>query len=274
MPRIFAAIVLAVATSALAAQCQSPGSYVETTASNQSPAPMRPAEQTSGFSEQLFTNAQGKTMRYLLFVPERYSKQQKYPMVLWLHGGGSRGADLKLLNAYGNQHGIGYLARPDNQSRYPSFIVAPQCPQNKFWGDSDSEQPTAEMKLVLEILDQLQKDFSIDANRLYAMGISLGGYGTWDIITRRPEMFAAAVPICGGSNPAKASLVTKTAIWAFHGDRDELVNVNESRSMIAALRKAGLNPRYTEYKDVGHNAWERAFAERDFLQWLFAQKRP
>jgi predicted peptidase len=129
------------------------------------------------------------------------------------------------------------------------------------------------MKLVLEILDQLQRDYSVDAGRLYVMGISLGGFGTWDIITRRPDMFAAAVPICGGGNAAKASAITKTAIWAFHGDQDELVNVNESRAMITALRNARLNPRYTEYKGLGHNVWERAFAEKDLLPWLFAQKR-
>jgi predicted peptidase len=178
-----------------------------------------------------------------------------------------------LLLRYGDKHGIGYLARPDNQSKYTSFIIAPQCPLNKLWGNPDSKEPTAEMELVLGILNKVQADYSIDTSRLYVMGISLGGYGTWDIITRRPEMFAAAVPICGGGNISKASLMVKTAIWAFHGDQDELVNVSESRKMIAAIRNAGGAPRYTEYEGVGHNSWERAFTEQDLLPWMFAQKR-
>jgi len=157
--------------------------------------------------------------------------------------------------------------------KYPSFILAPQCPQNRFWGHSDSNQPTSEMRLALEILDQVQQDYQVDSGRLYVMGMSLGGYGTWDIITRRPKTFAAAVPICGGGNPSKATLITKTPIWAFHGDQDESVNVSESRSMVAALKKAGGLPRYTEYKGVGHNSWVPAFKEPDFLSWIFAQTR-
>lgn len=238
---------------------------------NQTSSPPPKAEQK--FVEKSHTNARGETMPYLLFVPEGYDKTKQYPLVLWLHGGGTRGNDLKLLLAHGDQHGIGFLARADNQAKYPSFIVAPQCPQNRFWGDSDSDGPTNEMGLALEILDKVLKDYPVDGRRLYVMGMSLGGYGTWDIITRRPATFAAAVPICGGGNAAKASVIAKTPIWVFHGDEDEMVNVSESRRMIAALKKAGGQPRYTEYKGVGHNSWVRAFAEPDFLSWVFAQTR-
>lgn len=230
-------------------------------------------EQTNVFNENLFVNARNEKMRYLLFVPKGYDKQKKYPLVLWLHGGGSRGDDLKLLLRYGDEHGLGYFARLDNQSKYPSIIVAPQCAQNRLWADPDSKQPTTEMRLVLEILEKVQADHSIDSRRLYVTGMSLGGYGTWDIIGRYPEMFAAAVPICGGGDSAKAPLMVKTAVWAFHGDQDESVNVSESRRMITAIRKAGGTPRYTEYKGVGHNSWERAFAEPELLPWIFAQRR-
>lgn len=226
-----------------------------------------------GFDEKSHTNARGETMPYLLFVPEGRDKTKSYPLVLWLHGGGTRGNNLKLLLGHGDQHGIGFLARADNQAKYPSFILAPQCPLNRLWGNSESQQPTAEMRLVLEILDQVRADYPVDSQRLSVMGMSLGGYGTWDIITRRPTTFAAAVPICGGGDPSKASSIAKTRIWAFHGDEDELVNVSQSRSMIAALKKSGGQPRYTEYKGVGHNSWERAFKEPDFLSWLFAQMR-
>jgi predicted peptidase len=228
---------------------------------------------TQGFVEKSHTSARGETMPYLLFVPQGYDKTKPYPLVLWLHGGGTRGDNLKLLLAHGDQHGIGFLARADNQAKYASFIVAPQCPQNRFWGDSESDRPTKEMRLALEILERVQEDYLVDGRRLYVMGISLGGYGTWDIVTRRPGTFAAAVPICGGGSTSKASLIAKTPIWVFHGDEDEMVNVSESRRMIAALKKAGGHPRYTEYKGVGHNSWERAFREPDFLSWAFSQTR-
>ena len=220
-----------------------------------------------------YISKRGEKMPYLLFVPKGYDKQKKYPLVLWLHGGGSRGSDPKIQLTFGEQHGFGFLIRADNQARYPSFVLAPQCPLNKVWGDPAASNPTNEMNLVLEIIQQLQASYSIDPARLYVMGMSLGGYGTWDVIMRRPGMFAAAVPICGGGDPAKASMMKQTSIWAFHGDEDQSVAVSESRQMIEALRKHGANPKYTEYKQVGHNSWERAFAEPDLLSWLFAQRQ-
>jgi predicted peptidase len=252
------------------ANCQSAGTSAPVVnPSNQS---SQKESQLTDFSEKVFTAAGGERMRYLLFVPKDYDKKASYPLVLWLHGGGSRGDDPKQILAHGNQHGVGFLARSDNQAKYPAIIVAPQCPRNRVWGDPNQDQPTPEMKLVLEIIDRVQIDFNVDKRRLYVLGMSLGGYGTWDIIARRPGMFAAAVPICGGGDTSQASAMMKTAIWAFHGAEDELVRVSESRRMIAALKNAGANPKYTEYEGVGHNAWERAFAEPDLLQWMFAQQ--
>ena len=237
------------------------------------PTPASSPQTAAVFVERSHTNARGETMPYLLFVPAGYDKTQPYPLVLWLHGGGTRGNDLKLLLGHGDQHGIGFLARSDNQAKYPSLILAPQCPRNRFWGNSESDQPTNEMRLVLEILDRVRKDYSVDSGRVYVMGMSLGGYGTWDILLRRPRTFAAAVPICGGGNPARAAVIARTPVWVFHGDEDESVNVSESRKMVAALKKAGGQPRYTEYKGIGHNSWVPAFKEPDFLSWLFAQTR-
>ena len=268
LPRVIIPVLLAGLTS----NCQvvrREALSQQSASQTSSPAPKAKQE----FVEKSHKNARGGTMPYLLFVPEGYDKTKAYPLVLWLHGGGTRGNNLKLLLAHGDQYGIGFLARADNQAKYPSFILAPQCPINRLWGNSESDQPTAEMRMVLEILDQVRADYTVDTRRLYVMGMSLGGYGTWDIITRRPMTFAAAVPICGGGDASKAPLIAKTPIWAFHGNEDELVNVSQSRSMIAALNKAGGQPRYTEYKGVGHNSWERAFKEPDFLSWIFAQMR-
>jgi predicted peptidase len=127
--------------------------------------------------------------------------------------------------------------------------------------------------LVLEMLDSLEREFSIDSRRLYVIGISMGAYAVWDVLARRPGRFAAAVPICGGGNPANAMPMIKTAIWAFHGDEDEMVKATESRAMIEAIERAGGKPKYTEYKGVGHNAREPAFREAGLLKWIFSNSR-
>jgi len=268
MPQLlFVFLVAGLASSCQVLQKEAINQPLAIPTSSSSPKPAQ------GFVEKAHTNALGETMRYLLFVPEGSDRSKSYPLVLWLHGGGSRGNDLKLLLAHGNVHGIGFLARVDNQVRYPSYILAPQCPTNRFWGDSESNHPTTEMKLVLEILEKVRREYRVDSSRIYVMGMSLGGYGTWDIITRSPTTFAAAVPICGGGEVSKALLIAKTPIWAFHGDEDDMVNVSESRRMVEAIKKAGGQPRYTEYKGVGHDSWVQAFKEPDFLSWIFAQTR-
>jgi len=173
LARSVSSVLFVVLVAGLTSNCQ-----VRRNASSQQPAnqPSSPAAKAKQeFVEKSHTNTRGETMPYLLFVPEGYDKANRYPLVLWLHGGGTRGNDLKLLLAHGDEHGIGFLASADNQVRYPSFILAPQCPPNQFWGDSESEQPTAEMRIVLEILDRVREDYSVDSRRLYVIGMSLGG---------------------------------------------------------------------------------------------------
>ncbi len=225
------------------------------------------------FVERRFVGAGNDTLGYMLFTPARYDRSKKYPLVLWLHGGGARGDDPKVILSWGDKHGPLYFARPDNQSSHPCFVLAPQCPAGKQWADPFSDRPLDQLRLVLDLLDSIETEFSIDSKRIYVVGISMGGFATWDIISRRPSRFAAAVPICGGGNPAKASSMARTAIWAFHGEKDELVKVEESRVMVAAVERAGGKPKYTEYKEVEHNAWEQAFNEPGFLEWIFSQKR-
>lgn len=135
--------------------------------------------------------------------------------------------------------------------------------------DRDTVPESRYLKAVIELTDELQKEFSIDKNRLYITGLSMGGYGTWDAITRYPGKFRAAVPICGGGDPAKAAPIKDMKIWAFHGELDDVVPAKGSQNMIKALREAGGNPRYTEYKGVDHGSWERAYAEPELLDWLF-----
>lgn len=223
------------------------------------------------FAAATYRNARGETMLYRLFAPRNYDRGKRYPLVLWLHGGAGRGNDnLKQITG-GNTNGSHVWTRPENQSRYPCFVVAPQCPENEQWATYERAQTTAQMRLVFEVIADLQKRFSIDAGRLYVAGQSMGGFGTWAAIAERPKMFAAAVPLCGGGDETQAAKLARTQVWAFHGEKDETVSVQRSRDMIAAIRRAGGNPKYTEYKGAGHVIWNNVFNEPDLLPWVFGQ---
>lgn len=133
------------------------------------------------------------------------------------------------------------------------------------------KEPSTPMRLTLEVLGKLQKEFSIDDKRLYLTGLSMGGYGTWDLLARHPDMFAAAVPVCGGGDESMAAKMKDVPIWCFHGGADPTVPTQRSRDMIKAIKDAGGNPKYTEYPGVGHNSWDKAYSEKELPAWLFAQ---
>lgn len=270
--------LVVVAASVLAVDCRpvQPSEEPAGQVSGGQPAAAQPErpERPGAWSERRFTGRDRGTMGYLFFVPRGYDPGRRYPLVVWLHGGGARGDDLQVLLSFGDAHGPGYLARPDVQATYPSFVLAPQCPTGEWWSDPSSAELTAEMRLVLATIEELRASYSLDGRRLYVIGMSLGGYGAWDVIGKRPGLFAAAVPICGGGDPALAVRSAGTPVWAFHGDQDEMVDVAESRRMVAAVRGAGGSPKYTEYPGVGHNAWVNAFAEPELMAWLFAQRLP
>ena len=219
-----------------------------------------------------FKSQHGRTMPYRLFIPQHYNSQKRYPLVLFLHGGGGRGDDnLKQIQG-GNGFIIDLLTKSESQAKFPCFVVAPQSPQQEGWIEYDSITPTNQLQLVLELIGNLKGSFSLDANRLYVLGQSMGGFGTFSIVTMQPKMFAAAVSICGGGDESKAGSIAQVPIWAFHGERDEAVRVERSRNMIAAIRKAGGKPRYTEYSGEGHLIWSKVVREPDLLPWMFAQK--
>jgi predicted peptidase len=126
---------------------------------------------------------------------------------------------------------------------------------------------------MVKMLKELRSRYKIDSKRQYVVGVSMGGFGAWDIIGRYPKTFAAAMPMCGGGYPLRASRLKNVAIWAFHGKADESVPPSRSREMVEAAKKSGAKVKYTEYKGVGHEVWEPAFKEPKFLSWLFSQKR-
>jgi len=233
-----------------------------------------------GYEGRVFSPEKGRELKYRLMIPKDYSfsATEAYPLVLFLHGAGERGDD----NVKQLVHGTNEFAKPENRQKYPCFVVAPQCPEGKRWVEVDwnldahqqLEKDSVSLELTRELLANLQKVFRIDSKRIYVTGLSMGGFGTWDLVTRTPDLFAAAAPICAGADEALADRVTKLPIWAFHGDKDTVVKVERSRHMIAAIEKAGGKPRYTEYPGVGHDSWTQSYANPEFMAWLFAQKRP
>jgi predicted peptidase len=228
-------------------------------------------------AKKTYTDAKGRVLPYRLLEPEPIEPGVKYPLVLFLHGAGERGSD----NAKQLVHGVPEFAKSENRKKYPCFLIAPQCPERASWVDlnwtvksvTQPAKPSRSMHLVLELLDKLTLELPIDKDRIYVTGLSMGGFGTWDLICRRPEFSAAAVPICGGGDPAHAESIASMPIWIFHGAKDGAVRPELSRKMVAALTKAGAHPKYTEYPDEGHLSWIPAYKDPELFSWLFAQKR-
>jgi len=237
----------------------------------------QPVRAADDFEPRVQKSADNKSLPYRLFKPKDYDANKKYPLVIFFHGAGERGDDNQ--RQVGN--GVEIFARAENQAKNPCFIFAPQCPAGKQWvdvpwaddGEVQPAEPSEPMKLAIEAIDAIQKEFSIDADRLYVTGLSMGGFGTWDLITRFPDRFAAAVPICGGGDEKQAAKIAKLPIWAFHGAIDNVVKPIRSRNMIQALREAGGQPGHTEYPSVGHFSWGLAYNEPELMPWLFAQHR-
>jgi predicted peptidase len=230
------------------------------------------------FEARTFTSDHG-SLPYRILSPAEVRAETKYPLVIVLHGAGERGED----NKSQLHHGGSLFLNAKNREKYPTFVVFPQCPNGKRWVEVDwgdpkphqqPKEPGFSMSLLLELIPSLEKTLPVDTSRVYVMGLSMGGFGVWDIAARHPDWFAAAVPICGGADDSTAPLLAKLPVWAFHGDQDNTVKPGRTRSMIEALKKAGGNPKYSELPGVSHNAWSPAFANPDLLPWLFAQKRP
>lgn len=234
------------------------------------------------FEAREFKGADGKVLKYRLLKPIDFDEKQaadgkKYPLVLFLHGAGERGDDNVRQLIHGGRNFVDEALR----KRYPAFVIAPQCPAEKKWVEVPWDlkahgmpaEPSESLGLTLEAIEALKKEFPIDESRLYGMGLSMGGFGTWDVLQRKPGMLAAAIPICGGGDPKHVDGFKSTPIWAFHGGADPVVIPSRSRDMVAALKAAGGAPIYTEYEGVGHDSWTPTFDNRLTWDWLFAQRK-
>jgi predicted peptidase len=225
-----------------------------------------------------FTKEKG-TLLYRLMKPAGYdpSGKERYPLVIYLHGAAGRGTNNTSQLRSGVEEIVSY------GQKHPCFVLVPQCPPDQMWVKISplearnnlplTPKPTEPSALVLELIDALVLEHRIDKDRIYVTGYSMGGYGTWELISRRPDLFAAAMPLSGGGDPAQAEKLTKLSLWVFHGALDPLAPVARARDMIAALKKAGGEPKYTEYPGAGHDTWTRAYRDSEVLDWLFGQRR-
>lgn len=243
--------------------------------------PLFTVAQITDFKAHTFEGTNGNELNYRMLEPVDYDSSKSYPLVLFLHGAGERGSD----NFSQLKWGAAHFADPGMRQQYPAFVVAPQAPEDSWWSNFESNDdstsfsaslkgnPSEPMQLTMELLDELQEEYAIDANRLYVTGLSMGGFGTFDLIEREPNKFAAAVPICGGGDVTRAFLLKDMPIWIFHGSQDEVVDVRHSREMVDAIRLAGGSPGYTEYPDAGHvGAWVKAYKDEELYKWLFSKE--
>jgi len=222
----------------------------------------------SKFEARVFHDGKGSSLPYRLFKPSAASGT-KYPMVVYLHGSNGAGDDNLRQISGANLLGSSLWILPENQRRHPSYVLVPQAA-----GDWEETDLSGYLLLVSRAIESLEKELEIDPGRVYLTGQSSGGYGAWNLIANRPDLFAAAVPLCGGGDPSKAAAMIRIPIWAFIGTADEVVAPDESRRMIAAVKSAGGAPKLTEYPGVGHDVWLSAYTEPDLIDWIFSQSRP
>lgn len=244
------------------------------------------AQTTNSYQKKLLL-AGTDTLPYRLLLPDNYDSSKAYPLVLFLHGAGERGNN----NEAQLIHGSKLFLQPNIRQQFPAIVVFPQCPANSFWSnvqwvyDSVSKkriftfpeeaEPTYAMLMLMQLMRQLGKDYVLKKDQLYVMGLSMGGMGTFELVKRMPNTFAAAIPICGGSNTANAKYMKHTSFWIHHGEVDAVVPVQLSKDMAMALQQfyTVADMQLTLYPGVNHNSWDNAFADPQLLPWLFEHKR-
>jgi predicted peptidase len=234
--------------------------------------------QTSMFSYEKYVSEKGDTLKYRLHFPDA-DTLRKFPLVIFLHGAGERGND----NEAQLKWGVMNFVTDQNMKLHPALVIAPQCPEKSGWsnftgrtagGDMTLQTaPARPMELLAALIQQIIKKYPVDTNRIYITGLSMGGFGTFDAIERYPDLFAAAVPVCGGGDLSKAATIKHIPIWIFHGSEDPAVNPVFSLNMAEALTRAGAHPGLTMYPETGHFSWIAAYSDPMMLEWLFRQHR-
>ena len=240
-------------------------------------APALPAQRSTGFLDRT-VRVGALTMKYQVYVPNTFDRHQSLPVILFMHGSGERGSDgLK-------QTQVGMPAQIRlHRDWFDAIVVMPQCPDDSVFRGAVAEAAFA-------AFEKSVKEFHGDRARLYVTGLSMGAYGVWQQIVDHPGVFAAAVAVSGGLTPSAdmdnlyvsvkgddpyayvAQRTKDLPVWIFHGGQDDVVPTVQSRNLVAAMKAAGSSPRYTEYPDLGHGAWDRAYGNEDLWAWLFAKR--
>lgn len=230
--------------------------------------------QGSLFSYENYISQEGDTLKYRQLFSD-YDPVTKYPLVVFLHGSGERGDD----NEAQLKWGVKNFASDQNMKLHPAIVIAPQCPKNMSWANfkegsmSLAASPSKTMSLLIDLIKESIKNLPIDTTRIYLTGLSMGGFGTFDAISRHPDLFTAAVPVCGGGDISKASTFSHIPMWIFHGALDGAVDPTLSHKMVEALTVQGANPGFTQYPEVGHFSWIAAYSDPMMMEWLFRQKK-
>lgn len=220
------------------------------------------------------------TLPYRILFPENYDKSKSYPLVLFLHGAGERGND----NESQLVHGSYLFTNPENRAKFPAIVIFPQCPKKGYWAPIqdrengfsyvNTKKPTEPMRMVIRLIKAIQKNEAVDSKRMYVSGLSMGGMGTYDLVCRYPRMFAAAAPICGGVSIDRLKKIKKMPVRIYHGDADNVVSPEHSRNAYIELKAVGSqNVELFIFPGVGHDSWNSAFKQADFLSWIFSNKK-
>lgn len=215
-----------------------------------------------GFLNRVYTDEEGKSHKYVLFVPESYDGSKAVPVILFLHGSGESGNDGRRQVMVG----LGPAVK-ERSSTFPFLVIFPQSERRNWRADSSDGQR------AMKILAQTEKEYKTDPSRVILTGLSMGGFGTWSLAAKYPDRWAAIVPICGGGDPRTAEKIKHIPCWCFHGGADPVVKPTLERRMIAALKKAGASPTYFEYPGCGHNSWDNAYSTNWLYHWLGQQHR-
>jgi len=221
------------------------------------------------------------TLPYRILYPLDFDPTGNYPLILFLHGRGERGSDNEKQLIHGSRLFL------DSLSRYPAIVVFPQCPESDYWANVQrvetpgrlhlnflfAGQATQSLEWVISLMEELLAKPWTDDDRFYVTGLSMGGMGAFELSWRMADRIAACLPVCGGGDVTRASEMSKIPFWIFHGVRDNVVNPNHSIRMLTALQKAGGRAKITLFPEANHNSWDPAFADPEFLSWMFSQKR-
>lgn len=197
---------------------------------------------------------------YLLFLPEDYGeKDKRWPLMLFLHGAGERGNDLNKVKVHGPPKIV------EKKKDFPFIVVSPQCPTGVWWNDK--------LDVLINLLDEIEAQYDVDAERVYLTGLSMGGFGTWALASKYPDRFAAAAPICGGGMMIMVPSLADMPIWAFHGAKDRVVPVKESEEMVKMIKDRGGNAKLTIYPEAGHDSWTETYNNPKLYEWFLKHRK-